>query len=122
MRAAAAQARAVLLEAASRSLGVPADLLDVANGTVSGPSGSRISYGELVANEPDMLARDVGLAARPKPAARARLAGTSVGRLDLRAKFTAQAAYLQDMRLPGILFGRVARPPRSGAKLLVLQS
>lgn len=120
IRAAAAQARTVLLEAASRALGVAADLLEVTNGTVSAPNGAHVSYGELAAKEPDMLARDVGTATRPKPAAHAKLVGTSVGRQDLRAKFTAQAAYLQDMRLPGMVFGRVVRPPRPGARLLAV--
>jgi nicotinate dehydrogenase subunit B len=41
-----------------------------------------------------------------------------VPRIDLSAKFTGGAAFVQDMRLPNMLFGRVVRPPRYGAKLV----
>ena len=44
--------------------------------------------------------------------------GTSFPRLDIPAKVTGGAIYVQDMRLPGMLFGRVARPPSYQAKLV----
>jgi len=46
-----------------------------------------------------------------------RLIGKSVPRLDIPAKVTGGEAFLQDMRLPGMLFGRVVRPPTYSAEL-----
>jgi isoquinoline 1-oxidoreductase subunit beta len=46
-----------------------------------------------------------------------RLIGKSLLRLDLPAKITGQAIYSYDVRLPGMLYGAVARPPRYGAHL-----
>jgi nicotinate dehydrogenase subunit B len=45
------------------------------------------------------------------------LVGTDVPRLDLPDKVFGRPRYLQDMRLPGQLFGRVIRPPSPGARL-----
>jgi len=43
--------------------------------------------------------------------------GTSIPRIDLAAKIYGQASYLQDLRLPGMVFGRVVRPPFRGAEI-----
>src|SRR5258708_21159012 len=39
-------------------------------------------------------------------------------RRDIPKKFAGGAAYVQDVRLPGMVFGRVARPPSPGAALI----
>ncbi|NMO49640.1 xanthine dehydrogenase family protein molybdopterin-binding subunit [Actinoplanes sp. TBRC 11911] len=46
------------------------------------------------------------------------LVGQDVARLDLPDKIFGRPRYIQDMRLPGQLFGRVVRPPSRGARLL----
>ena len=46
------------------------------------------------------------------------LVGSDVPRLDLPDKVFGRPRYLQDMRLPGQAFGRVIRPPSSGARLV----
>ena len=43
--------------------------------------------------------------------------GQSVPRVDIPAKVTGGAAYVQDMRLPGMVHARVVRPPSYGAQL-----
>src|SRR5206468_12537680 len=43
--------------------------------------------------------------------------GKSVRRRDIPKKFTGGAVYVQDVRLPGMVFGRVVRPPSPGAEL-----
>jgi len=53
----------------------------------------------------------------PKPPAQYKIVGRSVPRLDIPAKLTGGAAYVQDMRLPGMAFGRVVRPPSYRASL-----
>ena len=47
-----------------------------------------------------------------------KVVGQSKPRVDIRAKVTGEAVYGYDMRLPGMLYGAVARPPRTGAKLI----
>ncbi len=44
-----------------------------------------------------------------------RLVGTSAPRIDLTAKATGELLFVHDMRLPGMLHGRVVRPPYAGA-------
>jgi len=41
--------------------------------------------------------------------------GSSVGRLDIPAKATGELVFVHDMRVPGMLHGRVVRPPYAGA-------
>ncbi len=48
--------------------------------------------------------------------------GKSVNRIDARAKVTGEAKYAGDMRLPGMLYARVVRPPAHGAKMLKLDT
>ena len=43
--------------------------------------------------------------------------GQPVPRVDIPAKVTGGAAYVQDMRLPGMVHARVVRPPSYGAQL-----
>ena len=50
-----------------------------------------------------------------KPRSEYRLVGKPVRRVDIPAKLTGQLTYVHDMRLPGMLHGRVVRPPYTGA-------
>jgi nicotinate dehydrogenase subunit B len=49
-----------------------------------------------------------------------RIVGTDVARADLPAKVAGQPSFVQDLRLPGMLHGRVVRPPSLGATLVSL--
>ncbi|MGN9912469.1 molybdopterin cofactor-binding domain-containing protein [Phytohabitans sp. LJ34] len=62
--------------------------------------------------------RDADGSARPKSAADLRVVGTSVPRLDLPDKVAGRPRYVHDLRLPGLLYGRVVRPPSRGARLV----
>ena len=115
LRMAGAEARAILVDLAAQRLAAPADTLKVADGVISAPDGRRVSYGEL-AGESD-LHREATAKVAPKPPAAHTIVGKSVPRRDIPAKVTGGAAYVQDVRLPGMLHGRVVRPPRYGAKL-----
>ncbi|MFL5108465.1 MAG: molybdopterin cofactor-binding domain-containing protein [Xanthobacteraceae bacterium] len=115
LRMAGAEARAMLLDLAAKRFGVAADTLSVADGTISAADGRKVTYGEL-AGEVD-LKREATAKAVPKPAARHRIVGQSIPRFDIPAKVTGGAAFVQDVRLPGMLHGRVVRPPRYGAAL-----
>ncbi len=67
-----------------------------------------------------MLAREATAKAKPKVSSRRTYVGKSVPRRDIPAKVTGGAAFVQDMRLPEMLFGRVVRPPSYRAKLIAI--
>ncbi|SHI33511.1 CO or xanthine dehydrogenase, Mo-binding subunit [Roseomonas rosea] len=117
IRHACAEARALHLALAARRAGVPADRLQVEDGTFLRPDGVAAgSYWEQAEAVPlEVEARgDVA----PKAAASRRLAGSSAPRLDLPDKVFGRPRYLHDMRLPGMLHARVVRPPARAAALL----
>ncbi|MEX6506700.1 molybdopterin cofactor-binding domain-containing protein [Jiella sp. M17.18] len=111
---AAAQVRAILVARAAEQLGMPATQLTVENGVVSG-GGKTLSYGKLVG--PDVL----HVKARPhsplKDPKQNTIIGKSVPRVDIPGKLTGAVAYVQDLRLPGMVHARVVRPPVYGAQL-----
>jgi nicotinate dehydrogenase subunit B len=115
IRLACAEARALLLDQAAKRLNAAADTLSVADGVVSAPDGRNVGYGELAAAV-DLHREATGKVA-PKPPARHTIVGRSVPRRDIPAKLTGGAAYVQDIRLPGMVHGRVVRPPRYAARL-----
>jgi len=115
MRAACAEVRRLFVEAAARRLEVSAADLEVSDGAIRVPGTDlRTSYWELAAEV--SLSRDATGTASPKRADRFKVVGQSMPRLDLPAKLTG-AAYVHDMELPGMVHGRVLRPPTYGARL-----
>jgi len=61
---------------------------------------------------------DIAAATAPKKPGNYSIVGKSANRIDLPGKLTGAPSYVQDMRLPGMVFARVVRPPRYGAKLV----
>ena len=116
LRFACAEAREILLTAAAAKLGASTADLRVSDGTITGPAGAQVTYWDLAANA--HLEREATATAKPKPAAEHRYVGQSVRRRDIPRKFTGGAAYVQDVRLPSMVFGRVVRPRSPGAELL----
>jgi len=117
VRAASAFARATLIAAAAKRLDVDPAALTVESGVVRAPDGRRTGYGEIVRDDPKLLERDVSHLARPKAPDSYRIVGKSAPRIDLPDMVMARAVFLQDIRLPGMVFGRVVRPPSAGAEL-----
>jgi nicotinate dehydrogenase subunit B len=115
LRLAGAQVRAILLELAAKRLDADAASLSVAVGVVAAPDGRKLSYAELAAAAD--LHREATAQTRPKPASAHRIVGKPIARRDIPAKVTGGIAYVQDLRLPGMLHGRIVRPPGYGAKL-----
>nr|WP_301334688.1 molybdopterin cofactor-binding domain-containing protein [Variovorax dokdonensis] len=114
LRQAAAQARAWLIERASEMLGAPPSMLRTRDGRVELEGGEHaIAYAQLVAGRRQhcMLSGDVALKA-PQDY---RIVGTSQARVDIPAKLAGELVFVHDMRLPGMLHGRVVRPPYAGA-------
>lgn len=111
LRAAAAQARAVLVGMAARKLGVPKGKLVVEDGVVSvaGDRSRRVTYGELARGQ--RISRLIGEKAVLRKVSEFKLMGRSPKRLDGREKVTGQARYAADIRVPGMLHARILRPP-----------
>jgi CO/xanthine dehydrogenase Mo-binding subunit len=114
---AAAEARQILLQLAAARLGVGVESLSVSDGTVSA-AGAKTTYWELAQNA--SFKREASARAKPKTAAQRNVIGKSVPRRDIPKKVRAEAVYVQDMRLPAMVFGRVVRPPSRGAQLEAL--
>jgi CO/xanthine dehydrogenase Mo-binding subunit len=112
---ASAQVRQILLAQAAQRAGVPAEQLKTENAAVIAPDGRRFGYGELVSGE-ILHVRAVPQSVLKDPHGY-RVMNHSVGRVDIPAKVTGGAAYVQDMRLAGMVHGRIVRPPSYGAKL-----
>jgi CO/xanthine dehydrogenase Mo-binding subunit len=115
LRYACAEARAMLVGLAAKKLGVAPGELTVADGTVSSGT-SKMTYWDL-AGEAN-LKREATARAQPKPPSEHRMVGKSVPRRDIPGKVTGKPSYVQDIRLPGMLFGRVVRPPSYRAQLV----
>jgi len=115
---ASAQVAALLREGAAAQWKTGAGALVLDAGRVVAPDGRRMHYGDAIKG-----LRMPGLhrTASPSSPLRApgayRMIGTSLPRVDIPAKVSGGAAYVQDMRLPGMLHARVVRPPRIGARL-----
>jgi CO/xanthine dehydrogenase Mo-binding subunit len=112
---AAAQVRALLLAEAARRLDQRIENLRTENGAVISPDGKRMRYGDLVAA--DMLHVQAQPKSQLKDPSTFKVMGQSLPRVDIPAKVTGGAAYVQDMRLPGMVHARVVRPPSYGAQL-----
>ena len=118
---AAAAGRQVLLTMAGKHFGVPVDKLTAAAGviTVAGAEGKSITYGELVGGKRldvtiGASGKTFGMKVAPdaklKDPSKYSVIGTSVQRKDIPGKTTGQFTYLQDVKVPGMLHGRVVRP------------
>ncbi len=115
LRFAAAEVRGILLELAAKHLSTTADKLSTADGMISAPDGQHIPYSAVAAAA--NLKREATASVAPKSTSTYKIVGKSIPRLDLPAKLTGGAAFVQDIRLPRMLHGRVVRPPRYGSTL-----
>ena len=115
MRRAGAAARAMLVQAAAKRFGVPADECSVDRGVVrTQTGGKRATFGEL--------ALEAAAAAAPQNAPlknpeRFTLLGKSQARFDIPAKVDGSAQFGMDVRLPGMLYGAIAQCPVFGGAL-----
>ncbi|MBZ9963435.1 xanthine dehydrogenase family protein molybdopterin-binding subunit [Mesorhizobium sp. BR1-1-2] len=116
IRYASAQVRQILVAKASEKLGIPADQLKAASGRITGPDGKSVGYGELVVA--DLLHVDASADTALKSPDSYHAIGKPFARVDIPAKVTGGEAYVQDMRLPGMVHARVVRPPSYSAKLV----
>ena len=111
LRCAAAQARHTLLALAAERFGVDVERLGIDDGTISA-DGQVVTFAALVAAR--RIALTLDLNTRTKDPAHYRIVGRASPRVDLPAKATGQLTFVHDMRVPGMLHGRVVRPPYAG--------
>jgi nicotinate dehydrogenase subunit B len=122
IRQAAAAARQELLKLAAARLGVPADKLVVVDGVVSvmGDATKKASYGQLIGGKrfnTKITATGTGWDMKVAPEVKAKnpkdykIVGKPIKRIELPAKVTGEHDYIHDVRIPGMLHGRVVRPP-----------
>ena len=117
LRAAAAEAKGVLLSLAAEKLQLPAEKLTVRDGVIfeTGKETNRVTYGDLAKGQKIEKHLDAKPALK-KPAA-FKISGQPHTRRDGDAKVTGAAQYAADIRVPGMLCAKILRPPMHGAKL-----
>jgi nicotinate dehydrogenase subunit B len=116
IRNAAATARAALIEQAAQRLKAKAEELSVTNGVISAGN-RRVTYGELIGGKMFSIKLDHAKPAKSKDPKDYKIVGKSVPRVDIPAKVTGRFTYINNLRVRGMLHGRVIRPPSVGAKL-----
>jgi CO/xanthine dehydrogenase Mo-binding subunit len=116
VRNAAAEARQALLKLASTNLGVPVASLSVDKGVVSG-GGKSVKYGDLVGGQ--AINQTVSAQkAKPKDPSTYKVVGTRVPRIDIPGQISGKYTYIQNVRVPGMLHGRIVRPRGQAAYTL----
>ena len=113
LRSAAAQARAALLELAAAQLGTLIDGLEVGEGRICVRNSDRgMTFGQLIGS--GRIHLPLNEAQPLKATSDYRVVGKRQSRVDIPAKATGRFVYVHDMRVDGMLHGRVVRPPYVG--------
>lgn len=112
LRKAAAQARHFLIARAAKQLGLSESDLSIEDGLIRGHDNRSVSYGELIGD--DIIRLDLADDVAVKTVDSYKIVGQSMPRVDLPAKATGELVYVHDVRVPGMLHGRVVRPPYAG--------
>ncbi len=118
MRAAGAEARAVLLQLGSEYLGIPVKDLKVNKGMICASSNPKkqVSYGELARGE--RIERFLDEKPDVKDHTQFNYVGQSLLHSDGFQKVTGKAIYTGDMKLPGMVYAKILRPPSHLSKLV----
>jgi nicotinate dehydrogenase subunit B len=117
LRRVAASAREVLLDLAAEQGKVERKTLTVKDGKIAGPDGKpSFEFGELTKGK--KLLKTINQNAKSVPAADWKVEGTSVPKVDGPDFVTGKHQYASDIKRPGMLFGKVLRPPSFKATLV----
>jgi nicotinate dehydrogenase subunit B len=122
MRAALAEAKGVLLQMASEKLNVPVTQLTVNDGVISdtGDPSKSVTYAELTQGK--KIKRWLHTKPSVEDYTKFTFVGKSYSRLDAKIKVTGEAKYTGDLKLPGMVFARILRPPSHCAKLTTVDT
>ncbi len=113
LRAAAAQAAQWLLQQAARLWVLPVEQLRLTPGGIQAADRAPVAWGGLLKGLNLELPLDLNT--KLKPLDEHNVSGQSLPRIDIPAKVFGELVFVHDMRLPGMLHGRVVRPPYAGA-------
>lgn len=117
LRKAAATAREALVEMAAKNWNIPATELKAENGMiVNVAANKKIGYGELTKGQ--QLLMPISDKVQVIAAKDWKVSGKTVPKINERSFITGKHLYVSDMKLPGMLYGKVLRAPSYGAKLL----
>lgn len=116
VRKAAATARELLIDIAAKEWGVERSSLNIANGEVKATSGKAVPIGQLLHGKEFDAAVNENILLTPVD--QWKVAGTSIPKIGGRKFVTGGHKYVSDMKLPGMLYGKVLRPPAFGATLV----
>lgn len=126
LRKAGAEARMVLMTLAARELGVKPAKLVTENGyvMVSGDPQRKLSYGALAKGQKISRVVEAGATAEAtiKSKKEHKVIGQSIDHRDATAKVTGKAVYAGDIRLPGMMYARILRPPSHDSKLVSVKT
>ncbi|HLV81209.1 MAG TPA: molybdopterin cofactor-binding domain-containing protein, partial [Chthonomonadaceae bacterium] len=121
IRRAAAAAREVVVGLAAKQWQADPATLTVADGRVHDPASPRsLGYGEILKGQ--KLMQTIGADVVLTPADRWKVEGTSVPKVDGRAFVTGRHRYTSDLKLEGMLHGKVLRPTAFNAELKSLNT
>jgi CO/xanthine dehydrogenase Mo-binding subunit len=127
MRVAAAEARRVLVEMAANQLSIPAEKLAVADGVVSASDDKtkRVTYAQLIGGKYFNVQLDWNKKygnplyapgkAQPKKPSEHKIVGQPIKREDVAPKVFAQEDFVTDVKVPGMVHGRMIRPAVAGS-------
>ena len=113
---ASAQVREMLVARGAQRLGIEPSRLQAHDGAVIADDGRRVAFGDLAADAVAPSQRAQGESKLKDPRTYA-VMGKPMPRVDIPPKVTGGVAYVQDVRLPGMVHARVVRPPSYGARL-----
>ena len=116
LRRTAAAAREMLIDLAANSWKADRALLKAASGTiVHSGTGQKLEFGKLTKGQ--KLTKSVADDMAPTPPTNWTVAGASQPKIDGRSFVTGGHEYTSDLKLPGMLVGKILRPPSLGATL-----
>lgn len=120
LRLVSAEVRAIYLGVAADRLGATAGELAVADGAIAAADGRSTSYWALA--DDALLDRDATGVVEPKAAGSYHVVGARIPRIDLPDLVTGTPRFVHDLTMPGLLYGRMVRPPSRGAALIELDA
>jgi len=122
LRAAAAEAREILIELASKKLEIQQESLEASNGTVfvKGDNKLSVTYAELTKGK--KIVRSLKKKPQIKNFKDFDIIGKPVISIDAEAKVTGKAKYSGDIKLPGMVYATIVRPPAYGSSRLEIDS
>jgi isoquinoline 1-oxidoreductase len=117
LRQAAAEAREVLLQLAAQHLKTSREQLTVKDGVIfeKNNPGKKVSYASLAKGK--IIEKHLEKKPPIKHYSQHKISGKPADRMDSREKVTGEATFAGDIRLPGMLYARLLRPPVHGAVL-----